>query len=204
MKHIVALLLIAALCSGLGAVNFRVAVGMDAFGKTTTYVKPIFVGFETQVGPTLSAQVTNKMWDVSYGLGVDYQLPKEFQEMPEGWSSDFNKHAYGLVYGILAYNIPIINKVSHDFIAQFGYSHPDFQFCPYNDNTSYSEEGGLFYGLGAGLNYQKLSLNVLYRVNNSKITEEHQNQGVVENRSKLSCQTRQWNMSVGYRFGKTE
>jgi hypothetical protein len=202
MKWILALVLVAALCSGIGALNIRVALGMDAFGDTVGNLDHFLFGNETQVAPTFSAQFSNKMKDVSYGLGVDYQYPKVYQEMPEGWSSDLEYHSFIPVYGILAYNIPTTNKVSHDIIAQFGYSYPIFNFEPHDSDERYSVKGGLFYGLGAGVNYQNVSLNVLYRVNNAKVMEEEFENNAWEENGDYGFVTHQWNISVGYRFGQ--
>ncbi|PKN72576.1 MAG: hypothetical protein CVU50_06885 [Candidatus Cloacimonetes bacterium HGW-Cloacimonetes-3] len=202
MKHLLGVLLLIALCSGLGAVNYRVAVGLDAAGEMIGFNEALIVGMQNYTAPTVSVQVENRQYAVTYGIGVDYQFPRVNKELPGSWTSNLREQTYIPLYGILLYSFPTTTKISPELIVQFGYSFPKLEFSNLDEDERYSVEGGLFSGVGFGLNYQDFTLNMLYRVNGFTMRYDELHNNIWEKGEDYKYQTRQCNISLGYRFGK--
>jgi hypothetical protein len=202
MKHVLGLVLLLLLCSGVSAVNFRIAGGLDVAGETATYMNALAIGAADNMGLTFSAQALNNVKDFSYGVGVDYQSTRDNKKLPGGWSSNLDEHSFVPVYGIFTYNIPTISKFSHELITQLGYNFSNIEFPNSDQESRYSADDGLFYGLGVGVSYEQLSLQVLYRVNSFKFVSKEYYGNTLHSTEKYDANIRQFNISLGYRFGK--
>ncbi|GAB1467547.1 hypothetical protein MASR2M64_02200 [Candidatus Cloacimonadota bacterium] len=201
MKHLLGLLLLLALCGMLAATDLRLLVGLDAAGETVMKNDGFILGNANIIVPTVSAQFENKNKNLIYGFGVDYQFPRKNVKLPGDGQSNLGNHSYIPVYGLLSYNFLSTDKISTEVIGQLGYSFPFFEFPNNDDNERYSVKGGLFTGLGFGINNNNLTLNVLYRVNTIRIKNEEFVHNAWEEYFASDYHTRQFNVSLGYRFG---
>lgn len=201
MKHVLCLMFVIALCSGSYAVNSRIALGMDVFGEFVGHDENQVGGYDEQAAPTVSLQIMEEVKDFSLGVGANYQFPRDNKDLPGGLSSNIGTHYYIPIYGLIAYNIPTTGKVKPQLIGQIGYNITKFKF-PYNDEDGrYIARNRMFYGLGFGIDSGKASLNVLYQINGSNIKYEWRINNAWEKRSDIDYQSRQLNLSIGYRIG---
>ncbi len=200
MKHIIGIILMACLWIGLGAISIRLGVGEDTAGEMISSTDGLLIGFKNEIAHTASVQVETNHKDISYGLGVDYQFPRENINLPEGWSSNIGKQEHIPVYGILTYNLYSNLKLKPALIAQFGYDFAHYQFPRNDEEDRYKSTNGLFYGYGISLAYDNFTLALLHRTNNSNINWEQFDSGEWIKNSDFNLATRQLNLSLGYRF----
>ncbi|MDD2228456.1 MAG: hypothetical protein PHY48_03485 [Candidatus Cloacimonetes bacterium] len=201
MKQLVGLLLLLALCGMLAATDIRLAVGLDTAGETVGKDEGFIIGFSDKTAATFSAQIANKYKNLGYGFGVDYQSTRECIETPGGWRSGIGEHYFVPVYGLLSYNFPSTDNISTEVLMQLGYSFTSMEFQYYDDDERYSVKDGMFTGVGFGINYKQFSVNALYRVNYMKTKKEDYYNNAWETDYENDNQTRQFNVSLGYRFG---
>ena len=207
MRYFVSLTLLIMFCTCLSAVDFRVAVGVDALGEFQSTTSHFQAGVKNQEAPTVSAQIVNDFKHLSYGLGADYQFPRSNKKLPEGWRSDLKEMSFIPIYATVLYKIPTKEQVSHDFIGQYGYSIARMDFDPEDPefpefpDERYSYKGGWFMGLGTSVNYKGGFFSLLFKVNQVEITNEEFEDGVWVNDGTGHSYIRQLNASIGYRFG---
>ncbi|MDD4309014.1 MAG: hypothetical protein PHO32_01405 [Candidatus Cloacimonetes bacterium] len=201
MKHVFGVMLMVALCSWLGAVSFRLAIGVDTAGEVISSHEALIIGDHLETAHSLSAQMECRKKGIIYGLGVDYQFPRESKKLPENWYTSIGKQTHIPVYGILGYRFETTTKVSPEIIVQNGYNFQRIKIHNHNEDWRYSAKNGAYYAFGFGLNYSEFSLNMLYRVNRFTLKGERLNGNDWENGSDYNSLTRQFNMSLGYKFG---
>ncbi len=204
MRHVFGVMLLVALCSGLGAVTCRVAVGVDAGGETVGFNQGMIGGFRNTLAPTYSFLLESKQAELTFGLGADYQFARKNQKLPGNWKSGLGEHYYIPVYGSLNYSFPTPGKISPEVIAQLGYNFPQLEYPDQDDDERYIVRGGVYTGLGMGLCYQNYFLNVLYRVDSFSLRNDEFENNVWIKGKKYQYQTQQYNVSLGLRFGNTK
>lgn len=200
MKHIVGIILMVGLCLGLSAISFRLGVGEDTAGETISSIDGLLIGNKNEIAHTASFQMEHNHKNISYGLGVDYQFPRENRKLPDGWSSNIGKHEHIPVYGILSYDFGSTNKIRPSLVAQFGYDFAHYKFTNNDEDDRYKSTDGLFYGYGISFAFDNFSLALLHRTNNSTIIWEQLESGEWVKNSDFNLATRQINLSLGYRF----
>lgn len=198
-REIIALLLLLAVIGGLSGKTLRFAVGLDMAGEMYAYEYPMFMGFKNETAPTASVQLELGKGKLNYGFGIDYQFNREVVT-PHQWTSDMEYQGFLPIYGILSYRFETVEKVSPELIGQLGYSVVDVKFKNDNPDERYSTNNGLFYGFGVGLNYDKFSLQCLYRVNCYEIIYEEYEFNAWEKDDPDETRTSQINVSLGYRL----
>jgi len=204
MKHMCGLLLLIGMISALGAMDYRVAGGLDLMGEGVGSESAFLVGIKHNTGVSFSGQAIKTTNNVNYGFGMDLQLSRKHQSMPEGFSTDVSSAAYVPIYGILGYAFPEYQGFAPEFIGQLGYSIPFYNFNDVEINSHYSHkyeaEGGVFTGFGIGMRHQDIDLQLLYRVNRSTLNAKEYYDNELDYTYHGSYDTRQWNLSIGYRF----
>lgn len=206
MKHVFGMMLLICMVSSLFAADIRAAMGLDMMGESYSAVEAMQVGIRNQVGLSLSGQAVKTQNNFTYGFGIDFQLPRRHQSMPEGWNSSVTSAAYVPFYGHISYNFPEYRSFAPMFIAQLGYSIPIYDYWEGDDDDYYDEEykyeadGGIYTGFGIGMRHRDLDLQLLYKVNRSTLTEKEYIDGELDYSFHSDYNTRQWNLSIGYRF----
>ena len=203
MKHMFGLLLLICMISVFNATEFRAAAGLDLMGESLGSGKALFSGIKNQMGVSISGQVINTTDNIRYGFGMDVQLPRELKSIP-GWNSNLISTAFVPLYGMLSYSFPEYRGYSPEFFSQLGYSVPIFKYRDETDDDlyqyKYKVDGGLFTGFGVGMRHKNTDVQLLYRVNRSSIESKKYHEGELVGTSHSNCDTRQWNLSIGYRF----
>lgn len=200
MKYIFSFILMAALLAGLWAVDLRFGVGVDAAGETISSMEGMRIGNLNEMAGALSLQLESGRKNWTFGLGVDYQLPRQNQQLPDGWSSHIGDHYHVPVYGVIAYKFMSDSKYSPELIAQLGNDFAYYEFRYLDEGERYKYTDGLYYGYGIGINYENFSLTLLHRTNNSNLMYQELEDDVWEKQSEYNLVTRQINISLGYRF----
>lgn len=198
-REIIALLLLLAVIGGLSGKTLRFAVGLDMAGEMYAYEYPMFMGFKNETAPTASVQLELGKGKLNYGFGIDYQVNRDnIPRFP--FVSQIKHQAFIPMYGVLCYRFETVEKVSPELIGQLGYNIVDMRFKDDDPDERYSTNNGLFYGFGVGLNYDKFSLQCLYRVNCYEIIYEEYEYNAWEKDDPDETRTSQINLSLGYRL----
>ncbi len=202
MKYVFSLMFVIVLCSSMNAVNCRAAVGLDAFGLLVISDQNLVAGYKETTAPMVSAQITESVECFDLGIGMNYQLPRDHGDLPEDMQVAYGEHYFFPIYGILSYNIPSTGRIKPQLISQFGYNFVSMKF-PLNDEDDRDDiNGGFFYGLGLGLDYHKISLNVMYLSNGMRVNHEELSSNHWRVTNEGDIQTQQLNISIGYKFGR--
>lgn len=96
--------------------------------------------------------------NLSYGVGLTYQLQRDIDEDD---APEFNFIPF---YGVIKYQTQMNSEYAPYFLGQLGYNSFDM------DDVDGDCNGGLYYGIGAGMEISKdLDVELLYSVNNGEI-----------------------------------
>lgn len=208
MKHVFGLVLLISMVSSAFAADIRAAMGYEVLGESYSSIEAIQVGIKNQVGLSLSGQALITRKNVSCGLGIDYQLPRSHQSLPEDMDYYVTSVAFVPFYGLLSYSFPENRIFAPELIAQVGYSIPIYDYWDgedddddyYDEEYKYEAKGGVYTGFGIGMRHQNLDLQLLYKVNRSELTEKTYVDGELDYSFQNDYITRQWNLSIGYKF----
>lgn len=154
-------------------------------------------------GFELTAEVTKEVApNLELGLGISYQ-DHDKPEASYVEKDTIKNTGYNSVplYLIGKYNIPVESNIKPYLKADLGYS---FNFgesdlkvegngAPMQINTSI--DNGLYYGLGAGIEYNNFIVELMYKVNQADV--EYKNSGV---KYKKDYDYSRTTLAFGYRF----
>ncbi len=108
------------------------------------------------------------MYGLEIGLGVGYQWNGDF-DYKGGYNGDrlpdFNSIP---VYFTAKYSLVPIGDLVPYIKGDLGYSFNDL-----DDNSKFSYDDGLYYGIGVGAEIQNLSLEISYKVNEGEVKTNH-------------------------------
>ncbi len=134
----------------------------------------------------------NEKWEL--GFGISYYLDRNMTKVTElkGFEEEEEDSLYGIsalvgladwnfipIYGAAKYNFAAENKYKPYLFGHLGYNLFDIDLLNALEGTGYAdndidEKGGLYYGLGAGVNIsENTALELMYSVNNGKIEGEY-------------------------------
>jgi hypothetical protein len=109
---------------------------------------------------------------LEYGAGIQYQFDREFK------NANNYKFNYIPVYGLANYYFNEGDGIKPYLAGKLGYNfligNEDFKEVVYTNTGNRagtgSCNGGLFYGLGFGITYEKFKVELLYSVNNGGLS----------------------------------
>lgn len=135
-----------------------VKVGLDMSGKHKISGEGLSGTEDVSTGFSFSGEyspIINESFKA--GIGISYQVPRA----QEDYDGDFN---FIPIYGLIKINPTAPGVIAPYVIAQIGHNF-------FNGDEEYKEDfslnGGLYYGLGAGLIFEQgLQIELLYSVNN--------------------------------------
>lgn len=183
--------------------NLYLKTGMDISGK----FDKVKIGDEygnksesDRVGFDLTAEVTKEFYqNLELGLGVSYQDHGRPEKIISGEERIQNTGYKSLpVYVVAKYNIPLENSVTPYLKADLGYS---FNFGEKDLKVLYGDidtsiDNGVYYGLGAGIEYNNFIVELMYKVNKADV--KYSNNGVSS--PKKDYDYSRTTLSVGYKF----
>lgn len=139
---------------------FQGQIGLDVFGETDS---DDLGDADVDTGVSLIGEykvpVNNSQW--SFGGGITYQIERE-QDV-EILPIEFNTTSF---YGLAQYNV---SNNSLYFVGKLGYNTLSVDMPV---NVSYDENGGIYYGIGAGYTFgenDKYVFETLYSINNGEL-----------------------------------
>ncbi len=156
--------------------NFTVLLGIDLLGKGKMEQGSVSSNEDTEVGitPGIEGRL-HLQQQVSLGLGVRYQVPRERDE------DNADEFSFVPVYGIFQFNVPSGPDMNFGLVAHLGYNF----FISDLDNLektlsataaqkiTLDTEGGLYWGIGARITLaNNITIEALYNINYGTITIE--------------------------------
>lgn len=163
-----------------------IKLGVDLNGEQELTDSGESIKVDVDTGLSLAAELFTSMNpNVDFGGGVMIQMPRE-ATFPSGYEGKFNfLPIYGLIRlkGDSGLTDPyVIMQIGYNFF----YGDSDYE------SDGVDLDGGLYYGLGAGLLFNRqLSLEFLYSVNNG----EFETSGW-----KYDVENTQFTLSIGFNF----
>ncbi|RCW86003.1 outer membrane protein with beta-barrel domain [Halanaerobium sp. DL-01] len=158
----------------------------------------------------------NEKWEL--GFGVSYYLDRNMTEVTELKENGTEVDLYGLdsavlgladwnfipVYGAAKYNFAAENKYRPYLFGHLGYNFFDIDMLNALEGAGYAddidEKGGLYYGLGAGVNIsENTALELMYSVNNGKVEGEYENNSTIED-FEFDVEYSKFTLAVAYKF----
>lgn len=205
--------LVALSCVSLAAEgsNLYLKVGGDLyqkFDKVKVGGKKTDVDFSKKdaadFGYEITAEFTREVYpNLELGLGLSYQDHGDPKSGAYEGISMFDVTGFKSipVYAIAKYNIPVEGNFKPYIKADLGYS-----FNRDNGNVAVSLAGcniafatevnnGLYYGIGAGVEYNNVVVDLMYKVNKAEIKAD-----IVGERIKKDLDYSRVTLSVGYKF----
>lgn len=124
--------------------------------------------------------------------------------MGDGWSTSLEDLAFLPLYATVGYSFPVSSGPTPELFAQIGHSlslNDDFveEDEEWDEITSYEFGGGMYYGFGFGLVFDKVVIQALARNSRFSIDTEIDDYGDIEKFSS-KCDYRQISLRLGYRF----
>ena len=185
--------------------NLYLKTGLDISGKFDKVgVAPGQYANKSEsdrLGFDLTAEVTREFYpNLELGLGLSYQDHGRPEYIRSGNDKVQNTGYKSLpIYGVAKYNIPLESNIKPYLKADLGYS---FNFDE-KDLKVEGEQGwktsvdnGLYYGLGAGAEYNNFVVELMYKVNRADIQYEKDGKKLPKKDYDYSRTT----LSFGYRF----
>lgn len=153
-----------------------------------------------KLGFDLTAEVTKEFYpNLELGLGLSYQDHGRPEAGKLG-KDKFQSTGYKSlpVYALAKYNIPLESNIKPYLKADLGYS---FNFGEKDlevedAKIKMSVDNGLYYGLGAGLEYNNFVVELMYKVNRADIQYENDR----DKSPKYDYDYSRTTLSFGYRF----
>lgn len=183
--------------------NLYLKTGLDISGK---FDKVNILGENTnksesdRLGFDLTAEVTREFYpNLELGLGLSYQDHGRPEYIRNGNDKVQNTGYKSLpIYGVAKYNIPMESNIKPYLKADLGYS---FNFDEKDlkgeaGKIKMSVDNGLYYGLGAGVEYNNFLFEVMHKVNKADINYSF-NDG---EKLKKSYDYSRTTLSIGYKF----
>lgn len=183
--------------------NLYLKTGLDISGK---FDKVNILGENAnksesdRLGFDLTAEVTREFYpNLELGLGLSYQDHGRSESvLLQGEKVQNTGYKSLPIYGVAKYNIPVESSIKPYLKADLGYS---FNFDEKDLKTSKisinnSIDNGLYYGLGAGAEYNNFIVELMYKVNRADIQYEGNGKKLPKKDYDYSRTT----LSFGYRF----
>ncbi len=133
------------------------------------------------------AYLLNEMFEL--GAGVTYQLPRSLKKPYNG--EDFN---FIPIYSLAKINYSFNDDISSYLVGQLGYNFFDGndKYKDDGDGGKVSLKGGIYYGIGVGVVFQKkYQAELLYSMNNGEVSIENID---------LDVEYSKIGLSFGYKF----
>ena len=109
---------------------------------------------------------------ISAGIGISYIFPSELTSSIDDWWDGYGKR---MSLGFINIYATIKPKLSDSIyaIAQIGYGIPNFDFDnKYKDYGFKIDGGGIYGGLGAGIEYKSFVFEALYSINTATFKDD--------------------------------
>ena len=167
------LIIIILICWAAGQIfanpMLQFGVGLDVNGKQTFSNDALGNDTDVETGASLYAELLSSQKALTgsmlFGMGLEYQIPRELK----GLNVDAHKRQYSFmpVYLTLKYIILPV-PISPEILVQAGYNLP-VTHKNYDTNTTegLKVSGGLYWGMGVGLDIKPIVLQVLYQSSQS-------------------------------------
>ncbi len=201
MKHVFALMLVV-ISIGCGAVDLRIGVGANTGGRLSTLTEPLYYSVRLKEAPLVSLQASLRKKSLDLGLGADLQGKRDMKLSSPSAEATVKDISCIPIYVTASYYLSTKSVLKPMLVAQLGISLND-QKSVQTDEDWYDKrqvEDGLFYGVGMGLQYNNLSFNILYRVNEVYVQTDRYHNGVLDYSYEHDENINQVNMTLGYRL----
>lgn len=202
-KVLLGLAVISSMAMAAEGTNLYLKTGADISGK---FDKVNILGENAnksesdRLGFDLTAEVTKEVYpNLELGLGLSYQDHGRPEYIRSGSDKVQNTGYKSLpIYGVVKYNLPLESNIKPYLKADLGYS---FNFDEKDLKTSNlsinsSIDNGLYYGLGAGAEYNNFIVELMYKVNRADV----QYNGDRKKSPKFDYDYSRTTLSIGYRF----
>lgn len=161
-----------------------------------------------KIKETLDGYTFSNNYDISNAIAPYIELMREGENTLLGFGveyqplRDISFHNYGEkgkvgfipFYGVFRYQVPIRNYLNPELIGQLGYNF-------INADKDYADDariyGGLYFGAGAGLAFDCLTTQILYKSNYGSMRQNGYYNGS-ERDTKIN--ETQINVAIGFRF----
>lgn len=201
MKYMLAVMMLM-ISVVLGAVDMRLGAGMNTGGRLSAQNGLTISSSKLKEAASLSYQVSVEKKQLALGLGVDLQDKRDIKLSSSGLQTTIRNYSCLPIYATASYCFSTTSLFKPMLIAQLGLSLNDLQSVIV-DQVWYSEmkvENGLYYGVGMGLEYRKVSFNLLYRVNEMPTHADSYYNGALFDSRGYDTYISQVNMSLGYKW----
>ena len=155
---------------------------IDVVGKLGLAINPSFSCQMGEYDYTLEGNAKNNFMlgveglykfdeKISAGIGINYMFPSELTSSFDCWWYSEGKR---MSLGFINIYATIKPKLSDSIyaIAQIGYGIPNFDFDnAYKNYYGFKADGGIYGGLGAGIEYQSFIFEALYSFNSVKFKD---------------------------------
>ena len=204
-KVLLGLAVISSMAMAAEGTNLYLKTGADISGK---FDKVNILGENAnksesdRLGFDLTAEVTKEVYpNLELGLGLSYQDHGRPEYIRNGNDKVQNTGYKSLpIYGVAKYNIPLESNIKPYLKADLGYA---YNFGEKDAIETWdgpiaktSVDNGLYYGLGAGIEYNNFLFEVMYKVNKADINYSF-NDG---EKLKKSYDYSRTTLSIGYKF----
>lgn len=205
-KILLGLTILSSLAMAGEGTNLYLKTGLDISGKFDK--KEVFPGQyanksnSEESGFELTAEITRELYpNLELGLGLSYQDHKRPESINVDGSKVQNTGYKSLpVYAVAKYNILLESNIKPYIKADLGYSfnfdEKDLKVQDQKDSIKTSVDDGLYYGIGAGIEYNNLVVELAYKVNKAEISYEVEKNKIPKKDYDYSRTT----LAVGYKF----
>lgn len=170
-------LVLVAFSAGSVLAGIVVKVGPDVAGELDAHISPYSITYDVKTGITIGGEyILDSDKDLTFGAGFEYQLTRETE-----FKDKFN---FIPVYALARYQFDAFYMT-----VKAGYNLLQFENLPEEAETT----GGLFYGIGGGMTFDKFQVELLYSVNNGEI-------GTKTGINIMDIKYSKISLSVGYKF----
>lgn len=188
--------------------NLYLKTGLDISGKfdkvEVASGQSLNKSESDRLGFDLTTEVTKEFYpNLELGLGLSYQdhgRPEAGEIGKKIEKIKFQNTGYKSlpIYGVAKYNIPMESNIKPYLKADLGYS---FNFDEKDlkreaGKIKMSVDNGLYYGLGAGVEYNNFVVELMYKVNRAEVQHEYNG----KKSSKYDYDYSRTTLSFGYRF----
>lgn len=184
--------------------NLYLKTGLDISGKfDKVEVAPgqsLNKSESDRLGFDLTTEVTKEFYpNLELGLGLSYQDHGRPEAGKVGNYKFQNTRYKSLpIYGVAKYNIPMESNIKPYLKADLGYSFnfDEKDLKAEDEKVKMSVGNGLYYGLGAGVEYNNFVVELMYKVNRAEVQHEYNG----KKSSKYDYDYSRTTLSFGYRF----
>lgn len=159
-----------------------------------------------RMGYELTFEATREIYpNLEFGAGISYQdhgSTKSLVDREYDVKLDMPKFSSVPIYLVTKYNIPTNSNIKPYLKADLGYSFNhnsgDLKFTDYEETIKISSDikNGLYFGVGAGVEYNNFVADLMYKINKAKF-EAISSQG---EKAKEDFDYSRVTLSLGYKF----